>query len=312
MDIQGPSTFVAFAACPAKSASYWTTRMLSHAAGKLYHHKTSSYAHDEPVIQFQPTFQARVSLAHGRKQQEACLANLDDDYDMINWGGDVDKNAEAEYDDLGDVLDEQPRLVVPGLILTTSEGDTVTGDDIPEGKMCLPPAEHYVVEKQWVEKQWLKNLESNLMPGRWKHIRDRQRAERERRRRKAEVKEHMRQVREWYHENQKEQRLLQEEEERRLGEEKWRREEEWRAQHACTAALIDELVHQNEKVMRKLELMKEDMRTRQAVMREDFERQAGIASGHGFLRGSALLWSCGYLEAGRLMMAAVLIVSLTG
>ncbi|KAK2021759.1 hypothetical protein LX32DRAFT_646133 [Colletotrichum zoysiae] len=282
MDSQGPSTSVAFAACAAKSASYWTTHMLFHAAGKLYRHQISSYAHDEPVIRFQPTFQARVSLAHGRKEQEARLANLDDDYDMVNWGGDVDKNAEAEYDDLGDVLDEQPRLVVPGLILTTPEGDTVAGDDIPEGRMCLHPAEHYVVEKQWVEKQWLKNIENNLVPGRWKHIRDRQRAGRERRRRMAEVKGHMRQVRERYHGSQKEQLLLREEEERRLGEETWRREEEWRAQHARTAALIDELVHQNDKLARKLELMKEDMRTRQVVVREDFERQAGIASGHGF------------------------------
>ncbi|KAK2064436.1 hypothetical protein LY76DRAFT_601038 [Colletotrichum caudatum] len=283
MDIQVPSTSVALAACAAKSASYWTTRMLSQAAAKLHHHKTSSHAHDEPVIEFQPTFQARGSVAHACKQQEDRFANLDDDddddddYDMVNWGGDVDKNAEAEYDDLGDVLDEQPRLVVPGLILTTSEGYTVTGDDIPEGKKGLPSAEHHLVEKQWVEKQWLQNLENNLMPGRWKHIRDRQRAERERRRRKAEVKEHMRQVREWYFEYQKEQRLLQEEE-----EEERRREEDWRAQHPCTAALIDNVVQQNEKVARKVELFKEEMRVRQAAMREDVERHAGIASGHGF------------------------------
>ncbi|KAK1590222.1 uncharacterized protein LY79DRAFT_590641 [Colletotrichum navitas] len=228
MDTQSPSISIARTAGKAGTAKSvsWTTPTLSRPAGKLSCHKTSSDAQAEPIIEFQPTVPTPGSLAHGRRQQEVRFADPeictfdDNDYDLIDCGDDLfpedegddrydqydyegkmdffqDETLKAEPDDLLDFQDELSCSVVPRLILTTPEGETITGDDIPEGKKC-----YFSKEYRALQQRWLDNLANSLVPGNWKKIRDwnlpeetyreRRRAEEKKRKRQREKEESQR------------------------------------------------------------------------------------------------------------------------
>ncbi|KXH41796.1 hypothetical protein CNYM01_08677 [Colletotrichum nymphaeae SA-01] len=69
-------------------------------------------------------------------------------------------------------LREHQQLYAPLLFLTTSDGDILTGDGIPEGQRA-----HTSCEARRREQQYAANAETQLCPGNWKKIRDANRPE---------------------------------------------------------------------------------------------------------------------------------------
>ncbi|EFQ27523.1 hypothetical protein CGRA01v4_04626 [Colletotrichum graminicola] len=316
MDTQSPPISIARTACKAGSAKSvsWATPTLSRLAGKFSYHKTSSSAQAEPVIEFQPTFPAQGSLAHGRRQQEdvETLSFDDNDYDLIDRNDDLvpedegddkydqcdyegemdsfqDETLKAESDDLLDSLDELFYSVVPRLILTTPEGETITGDDIPEGEKC-----HYSKEYRTLQQRWLDNLADSLVPGNWKRLRDwnlpektprerhraeekkrkrqREKAESQRRRREADAAERAREL-----QNEQAGRYL-DVEKRHQGEQSWTwypdvdiRKLVENLVETLLEKLIEKMVRKNEEAVRKLQQFTDELSAIEARERDRLE-----------------------------------------